>query len=67
MKQDEYRAAKREASRLGISIAELMRRSLRSVLPTDSDKPWMKYAGMVETGDTTSSSTVDEIVNGQKP
>jgi hypothetical protein len=63
---DEYRAAKRESARLGISLAALLRRSLRSVLPADPGKPWMRYAGMVETGDPDSSRRVDEIVYGHK-
>jgi len=64
--EDEYRAAKREAKRLGISLAELLRRSLRAMIPVDDSKPWMRYAGMVESGDPRSSQNVDEIVYGQK-
>jgi hypothetical protein len=62
----EYGAAKREARRLGVSLAELLRRSLRTVLPADSSKPWMRYAGMIETGDSTASQNIDELVYGQK-
>ena len=62
----EYDAAKREASRLGISLAELLRRSLRTMLPADGSKPWMKYAGMVETGDPRASQKIDDVVYGQK-
>lgn len=64
--EEEYEAAKREAKRLGISLAELLRRSLRSILPVDQSKPWMRYAGMVETGDPDSSQRIDEIIYGQK-
>lgn len=64
--EEEYNAAKCEAERLGISLAELLRRSLRQILPPDQTKPWMRYAGMVETGDSRSSQRVDEIVYGQK-
>lgn len=64
--EEEYEAAKREAERLGISLAELLRRSLRAVLPVDSSEPWMHYAGMVESGDPQSSQRVDEIVYGRK-
>jgi len=64
--EEEYKAAKREAQRLGISLAELLRRSLRSILPVDDSKPWMRYAGMVESGNPDSSQTIDEIVYGQK-
>ena len=64
--EEEYKAAKREAARLGISFAELVRRSLRTVLPVDESKPWMRYAGMVETGDPESSGHIDDIVYGRK-
>jgi hypothetical protein len=66
LSEEEYEAAKREAARLGISLAELLRRSLRSLLPVDESKPWMRYAGMVETGDPDSSRHVDDIVYGHK-
>lgn len=64
--EDEYREAKREAKRLGVSLAELLRRSLRSMLPADSSQPWMRYAGMVESGDPQSNSRIDEVIYGQK-
>jgi len=62
----EYEAAKREARRLGISLAELLRRSLRTILPADDSKPWMRYAGMIETGDPQASQKIDDVVYGQK-
>lgn len=62
----EYHAAKREAARLGVSLAELLRRSLRSVLPADESKPWMRYAGMIETGDPAASQKIDDVVYGTK-
>lgn len=64
--EEEYEAAKIEAQRLGISLAELLRRSLRNMLPVDESKPWMQYAGMVETGDPTASQRIDDIVYGRK-
>ncbi len=63
---EEYEAAKREARRLGISLAELLRRSLRTVLPFDESKPWMRYAGMVESGDPKSSRKIDQVIYGQE-
>lgn len=51
---------------LGISVAEFVRRSVREALPADGQKPWMKFAGLVETGDSRSSLSVDEFVYGQK-
>jgi len=62
----EYAAAKREAGRLGISLAELLRRSLRTLVPADPSKPWMRYAGLVESGDPRSSERIDEVVYGRK-
>jgi hypothetical protein len=67
LSEEEYEAAKREAERLGISLAELLRRSLRQLLPVDESKPWMRLAGMVESGDTSSSQSIDDIVYGRKP
>jgi hypothetical protein len=64
--EEEYEAAKREAARMGISLAELLRRSLRSLIPVDESKPWMRYAGMVETGDPESSRHIDDVVYGRK-
>ena len=64
--EEEYEAAKREAQRLGISLAELLRRSLRTMLPADDTKPWMRYAGMIESGDSQASQRIDEVVYGQK-
>ncbi len=66
LSEQEYLAAKREATRLGISLAELLRRSLRTVLPADASKPWMRYAGLIETGDPRASRKVDDVVYGQK-
>lgn len=66
LSEAEYEAAKQEAERLGISLAELLRRSLRTMLPADPSKPWMRYVGMVESGDPKSSQNIDEVVYGQK-
>ena len=66
LSEEEYNAAKNEAGRLGISLAELLRRSLRTMLPVDESKPWMRYAGMIETGDQSASQHIDDIVYGQK-
>ncbi|WP_454063518.1 CopG family transcriptional regulator [Candidatus Nitrospira salsa] len=65
--KEEYQTARQEARRLGISLAELLRRSLRTMLPVDGDKPWMRYAGLIESGDSQASQHIDEIVYGHKP
>jgi hypothetical protein len=62
----EYELAKRQAARLGISVAELMRRALRHVLPLERKAPWMRFAGFVESGNPQSSQSIDEVVYGHK-
>ena len=66
LSEQEYEAAKAEAARVGISLAEFLRRSLRHLLPADSERPWMRYAGMVESGDKDASQKIDEVVYGHK-
>ncbi len=66
LSEEEYEAAKREAARLGVSLAELLRQSLRTLIPVDESKPWMRYAGMVETGNPESSLHIDDVVYGRK-
>ena len=66
LSQEDYDAAKTEAGRLGISLAEFMRRALRAALPANESKPWMRYAGMIESGDADSSRHIDDVVYGGK-
>jgi Ribbon-helix-helix protein, copG family len=62
----EYALARKEAKSLGISVAEFVRRAIRERLPAAKDAPWMRYAGMVESGDPRSSQSIDEVVYGGK-
>ncbi len=62
----EYRLAKRQAQVLGVSVAEFVRRAVRESLPPEGQGPWMQYAGFVESGDSRSCQSIDEIVYGQK-
>jgi hypothetical protein len=62
----EYTIVKREAKAAGISVAEYVRRAIRQVLPARTDAPWMRYAGCVESGNSRSSQTIDDIVYGSK-
>ena len=64
--EDEKALAKKEAKAIGISVAELVRRAIRQTLPAPGDRPWMRYAGLVESGDLKSSQRIDEIVYGSK-
>lgn len=66
LSEEQYEAAKDQAQRLGISFAELVRRSLDKVLAVDDSKPWMRYAGMVASGDPKSSQKIDEVIYGRK-
>ena len=58
----EYKRLKDQASALGISIAEVIRRAVRDALPYDTGGAWMRFAGFVESGDPKSSQSVDNIV-----
>ncbi len=62
----EYALARNEAEPLGISIAEFVRRAIREKLVAAKDAPWMRYAGMVESGDPRSSRSIDHLVYGAK-
>ena len=66
MSEDEYESAKSEARRLGISLAELVRRSLRSAISVRDAESWMRYAGLVETGDSDAGQHIDDVVFGHR-
>jgi hypothetical protein len=66
LEKREYERAKREARALGISIAEYVRRALQQAAPVSNGPAWMRFAGMVESGDARSSQSVDEVVYGSK-
>ena len=65
--KDAYREAKEEARRQGISLAELLRRSIDATLHTRPRhaSPWMRHAGALDSGDRRASRTVDEVVYGR--
>jgi hypothetical protein len=67
LRGDEYAAAKSEAARLGISLAELVRRSLHRMLPPTHQAPWMRFSGSLQSGNARSSERIDEVVYGEKP
>ena len=64
--EQDYKLVKREAAALGISVAEYVRRALQSTLPPAGQPRWMRYAGLVESGNPQSSQSIDEIVYGNK-
>ncbi len=62
-----YREAKAEARRLGVSLAEFLRRSVAVAL-ADRDsgrQPWMRFAGKVASRDRKASRTINEVVYGR--
>jgi hypothetical protein len=64
--EQDYKSAKKEAAALGISVAEYVRRAIQSMLPPSGQPNWMRYAGLVESGNPKSSQSIDEIVYGDK-
>jgi hypothetical protein len=58
----DYALVKREAKAAGVSVAEYVCRTIRQALPSRTDRPWMRYAGLVESGNSLSSQTIDDIV-----
>ena len=64
--EQDYKLAKKEAAAMGISVAEYVRRAIQSVLPASRQPSWMRYAGLVESGNPRSSQSIDEIVYGNK-
>ena len=66
LSETEYSLAKKEAGRQGVSLAEFLRRSLRVLLPASKTKPWMRYSGLVASGNPCSSQEIDSLIYGQK-
>jgi hypothetical protein len=64
--EQEYKLAKKEAQALGISVAEYVRRAIRRTLPLSRRPAWMRYAGLVESGNPRSSQSIDDLVYGDK-
>ncbi len=65
--EEEYKEAKKQAKRLGISLAAFLREALKQLFPVDSSgKPWMRYRGLVASGDEHSSQNIDDLIYGQK-
>jgi hypothetical protein len=63
----QYREAKAEARRQGISLAEFLRRSVSAALfhRARTSCPWMRYAGSVASGDPDAGQSVDRVVYGR--
>ena len=66
LSQLEYSLARKEAKKQGVSLAEFFRRALRPLLPIDNKKPWMRFLGFIESGDSKSSQNIDSLIYGCK-
>ncbi len=64
--EQDYKLARKEAAALGISVAEYVRRAIQGLLLPSGQPRWMRYAGLVESGNSQSSQSIDEIVYGDK-
>lgn len=67
----EYHLAKEAAHQMGISLAEMLRRALRTMYPAAIKSPpaakrWMSYRGIVASGNARSSQEIDDVVYGRK-
>ena len=62
-----YQDAKAEAHSQGISLAEFLRSLVAAALTGRhaEERPWMRYAGTLASGDPHASLTVDEVVYGR--
>ena len=62
-----YEDAKKEASRQGMSLAEFLRRAVAATLAArrSPERPWMRHAGSLASGDPDASVTVEEVVYGR--
>ena len=59
--RDEYLLAKKEARRRGVSLAEFFRQALRRALPPRRKDRWMRFCGLIQSGNPHSSQQVDPV------
>ena len=64
LEEHAYREAKEEARRQHISLAEFLRRAVAQALAPRrrAERPWMRYAGALSSGDPNASRSVDAVV-----
>lgn len=65
--EDAYRDAKQEARQQGISLAEFLRRLVAAGVRhrRTKQRPWMRHAGVLASGDAGASQSVDAVVYGR--
>ena len=66
LSSQDYLLAKKTAKAQGMSLAELLGRALKMIMPYKQEKPWMQYAGMLQSDNPASSTQIDNIVYGHK-
>lgn len=71
LSKDEYQLAKETARKMGISLAELLRRALHLLFPAGvkphaAAKKWLRYEGLVASENPKSSQEIDDVIYGQK-
>ena len=66
LQRELYEAARREARRQGISLAELVRRAVAQLLARHpGEHAWMRFAGAAGDAGPEASQTVDTVVYGR--
>jgi hypothetical protein len=62
-----YQDAKAAARKQGVSLAEYLRRAVAVALGPrrTSERPWMRHAGTMSSGDPDASTSVDDVVYGR--
>lgn len=65
--EEAYRDAKQEARQQGISLAEFLRRLVAAGIRhrRTKQRPWMRHAGALVSGDRKASQSVDAVVYGR--
>ncbi|MCK6556660.1 ribbon-helix-helix protein, CopG family [Candidatus Binatia bacterium] len=65
--EEAYEDAKREARAQGISLAEFLRRLVAAGVRDrrTRERPWMRHAGTVASGDSAASRSVNAVVYGR--
>jgi hypothetical protein len=65
--EEAYREAKQEARQQGISLAEFLRRLVAAGIRhrRTKQRPWMRHAGALASGDEKASQSVDAVVYGR--
>ena len=64
---EESAASREEARRLGITVQQVLVRSLRACLPLNRSAPWMRYAGLVQASSPSARAGFGELPERESP